>query len=63
MEERIREGRIPTEATAALWITNQGLESSDADMSFEELVSMLLEMGRLAERLSTLRRDDVPAQA
>jgi hypothetical protein len=54
MDRMIKRGKIPAEATAAIWITNQGLESSRAALSFEELVEMLLNMGRLAERLSTL---------
>ncbi len=56
MDSMIDGGKLPTEATAAVWITNQGLESSRAALSFEELLEMLLNMGRLAERLSTLER-------
>jgi hypothetical protein len=52
MDEMIDGGKIPTEATAALWITNHGLESSRAILSFDELAEMLLNMGRLAHRLS-----------
>lgn len=54
MDRMIDGGKIPDEATAAVWITNQGLESSRAVLSFDELVEMLLNMGRLADRLSTL---------
>lgn len=54
MDRMIDGGKIPEEATAAVWITNQGLESSRAVLSFDELVEMLLNMGRLADRLSTL---------
>jgi hypothetical protein len=54
MNERIERGELPTEATAAIWITNQGLESSRAALSFDELLEMLLQMGRLAEKLSKL---------
>jgi hypothetical protein len=54
MDRMIDGGKIPTEATAAVWITNQGLESSRAALSFDELVEMLFNMGRLADRLSTL---------
>jgi hypothetical protein len=45
-------GKIPTEATAPIWITNSGLESSRAKLSFDELLEMLLNMQRLAEKLS-----------
>ena len=54
MDRMIDGGKIPTEATAAIWITNHGLESSRATLSFDELIEMLLNMGRLAERLSEL---------
>ena len=37
MEERILNGHIPPEATSALWITNFGLESSNASLTFVEL--------------------------
>jgi hypothetical protein len=48
-------GKIPTEATATIWITNVGLESNRAALSFDELREQLLGMGRLADRLlSTL---------
>ncbi len=53
MDSRIDNGEIRTEATAAVWITNRGLESSRATLSFDELLKMLLHMGTLAERLST----------
>lgn len=54
MDHMIDGGKIPTEATAAIWITNNGLESSRAALSFDELLEMLLNMGRLAEQLSKL---------
>ena len=54
MDSVIAGGKIPTEATVAVWITNHGLESSRATLSFDELLEMLLNMGRLAERLSKL---------
>jgi len=53
MDQRIAGGKLPTEATAAIWITNDGLESSNAKLSFEELVGMLLHVRRLSETLST----------
>ena len=54
MDELIERGEIPTEATAAVWITNYGLESSRSTLSFDELIEMLLQMGRLAEQLARL---------
>ena len=54
MDRMIDGGEIPTEVTAAVWITNRGLESSRAALSFDELFEMLLSMDRLAEQLATL---------
>lgn len=55
MDERIEKGEMPTEATSAIWITNQGLESKGAVLLFEELREMLLGMAHLAERMSVLK--------
>lgn len=54
MDRMIDGGKLPTEATAAIWITNDSLGSSRAKLSFQELVEMLLQMKRLAEQLSTM---------
>lgn len=55
MNERIEQGEMPTEATSAIWITNQGLESKGATLLFEELREMLVGMECLAKRLSVLK--------
>jgi hypothetical protein len=60
MDQMIDGSKIPSEATAAVRITNRGLESSRAALSFEELLEMLLNMGRLAERLATLEAHAKP---
>jgi hypothetical protein len=54
MDLMIDGGKLPSEATAAIWITTQGLESSRAVLSFDELFEMLRNMGRLADQLSTM---------
>jgi len=54
LDRMIDGGKIPTEATAAIWITNKGLESSRAVLSFDELLELLRNMGHLAEQLSKL---------
>ena len=46
--------KLPTKATAAIWITNLGLESNRAAVTFDELFDMLHRMGELADQLSTL---------
>ena len=58
MVEMIDGGKIPPEATAAIWITNHGLESSRATLSFDELLEMLLAMRSAAEQLATLQPSD-----
>ena len=40
-DQMIHGGKIPTEATAPLWITNQGLESARSSISFVELADLL----------------------
>lgn len=54
MDERIKFDRLPAEATAAVWITNHGLESSGTTLSFDELLEMLRNMAGLADQLSML---------
>ena len=54
MDRMIDGERIPAEATAAVWITNDGVESCRAALSFGELTELLLQMSRLADRLSIL---------
>ena len=61
MDRMIDGDKIPTEATAAVWITNHGLESSRAILSFDELLEMLLHMGHLAEQLSQLEPTATPS--
>ena len=59
--DRMIDGRkIPAEATSAIWITNDGLESSRAALSFAELTVLLLQMSGVAERLCGLNKDDQP---
>jgi hypothetical protein len=54
MDKMIDGGRLPTEATTAIWITNVGLESNRAAVTFDELLEMVRNMGELADQLSTL---------
>lgn len=53
-ERMIAGGKLPIEATATIWITNQGLESCRGALSFVELLELLLGMGRLADRLLSM---------
>jgi hypothetical protein len=54
MDRMIAGNRLPTEATAAIWITNVGLESKQAKLTFDELFEILRSMGKLADEVSTL---------
>jgi hypothetical protein len=52
MDRMIESGQIPTDATAALWITNQGFECSKAALSFDEFMSLLKWVAEVADRIS-----------
>lgn len=52
LDDRIDKGSIPTEATVPIWITNRGLESAGAELSFSEILEILQHVSWLAERLS-----------
>jgi hypothetical protein len=53
MEQVIKQGRVPTEATAAVWITNSGLEAARTPgLTFVELTEILTDMGEAAEKLA-----------
>ena len=54
MDQMIDGGKLPAEATAAIWITNIGLESKRAAVTFDELFEALHHMGEIADELSTL---------
>jgi hypothetical protein len=54
MDEMIDGGKLPAEATAAIWITNIGLESQRAAVTFDELLEVLRHIGEVADQLSTL---------
>ena len=54
MDRMIDAGKLPTEATASIWITNQGLESARSSLSFDELHEILLTMRSQADTLSKL---------
>jgi hypothetical protein len=54
LDRMIADKRLPDEATASLWITNQGLESAKvpSGLSFVELTEILISTGELAGKLS-----------
>lgn len=52
MDRMIDGGKLPSDATAALWITNDGLGSGRGKVSFVELDEILRDMFRLAQQLS-----------
>ena len=54
MAQMIDGGYIPGDAPAPIWITNFGLETKRAMISYDELREFLLSMGRYAEKLSML---------
>ena len=54
MDQMIDGGKLPTEATTAIWITNIELKSNRARVTFDELFELLRHIGELADQLSTL---------
>jgi hypothetical protein len=63
MDRMIDGGKLPDAATASIWITNHGLESTQAPsgLYFAELVDILKSMGAVAEKLSRLEAVSSPA--
>ncbi len=54
MNLMIRDEKIPADATAGIWITNDGLESSRGGLSFSELGEIFETMRGFADKISTL---------
>ena len=54
MDERIEKGKLPEKGTCAIWITNNGIESTDATITFVELKDILIELSNLANKISNL---------
>ncbi len=60
LDSVIEAGKLPDTATASIWITNQGLEGTQAPpgVSFAELFEILISIGRIAEKLSQFEAAD-----
>jgi len=54
MDERIEKGKLPEKGTCAIWITNNGIECTDAAITFVELKDILIELSKLANKISNL---------
>ena len=54
MDERIRDGELPEKGTCAIWITNTGIECNNAAITFVELKDILIELSKLANKISNL---------
>ncbi len=55
MDRMIEGGKLPTDAMCAVWITNDGLESSRSSISFDELTYLMRVMATNAEQAATLQ--------
>jgi hypothetical protein len=62
MDKMIADNRLPTDATAAIWITNVGLECKSAKITFDELFEILRSIGQLADQISTFGVKEQPAE-
>jgi len=54
MDQRIRDGELPEKGTCAIWITNTGIECNNAAITFVELKDILIELSKLANKISNL---------
>ena len=54
MYERIENGKLPEKGTCAIWITNNGIECNNAAITFVELKDILIELSKLANKISNL---------
>ncbi len=55
MDERIEKGKMPPEATSAIWITNLGIECEQAKLSFGEIEELLAWVRDGARKLSEFK--------
>ncbi len=51
-ENAIATGQLPSGGTLPIWITNDGLECTDAGLTFAQLGELLLSLSRSADQLS-----------
>jgi hypothetical protein len=51
MEGQIAEGRVPTSAIAAVWITNDGVECHDAKIAFKEMHELIVQEHEVARQI------------
>lgn len=54
--ERIEQGKLPTNGTVPIWITNEGMKSAKTTLLFSELRDLLIEFEGLAKWLA----EDMP---
>ena len=55
IDDLISKGQLPENWTIPIWLTNEGLECTEARLSFEEFADMLIELSNIAEKLSKLQ--------
>jgi hypothetical protein len=51
MEGRIASGRLPTNALTAVWITNDGLASHDANVTFQEVRDFIIGLHEVVRQI------------
>jgi len=54
MDQMIEGGKVPNEATCAIWITNTGLESKRASLQFDELGELFGSMSKIGDQLAIM---------
>ena len=54
MDEMIDGGKTPNKATAAIWLTNEGIESARSAITYEELASTLSNLNNVAKQAAKI---------
>ena len=54
MDEMIDGGRTPNKATAAIWLTNEGIESVRSSTTYDELASTLRNLTNVAKQAAKI---------
>lgn len=54
MDEIIDGGKTPDKATAAIWLTNEGIESARASITYDDLAGILHDLNNAAKEVATI---------
>ena len=55
MDKMIVGGKTPKAATTAVWLTNEGIETAHASITYDELADLLRDLNNIAKQVSQIR--------